>query len=68
MRNQILMAERAGVVARTINGENRDDWEEIRASISRDEVDLSWSRPSGSTTQASAQTSCHRSPRAGASS
>jgi ATP-dependent DNA helicase RecQ len=40
MRNQIRMAERAGVRARTINSENRDDWEEIRASISRDEVDL----------------------------
>jgi hypothetical protein len=40
MRNQILMAERAGVLARAINSENRDDWEEIRTSISRDEVDL----------------------------
>jgi ATP-dependent DNA helicase RecQ len=34
------MAERAGVRARTINSENRDDWEEIRTSIARDEVDL----------------------------
>ena len=40
MRNQILMAERAGVRARTINSENRDDWEEIRTSIERDEIDL----------------------------
>ncbi|MGH2680024.1 MAG: RecQ family ATP-dependent DNA helicase [Actinomycetota bacterium] len=40
MRNQIQMAERAGVSARTINSENRDDWEEIRAAIGRDEVDL----------------------------
>jgi ATP-dependent DNA helicase RecQ len=40
MRNQILMAERAGVVARTINSENRDDWEEISGSVERDEVDL----------------------------
>src|ERR687895_461990 len=40
MRNQIQMADRAGVSARTINSENRDDWEEIRTSIERDEVDL----------------------------
>jgi ATP-dependent DNA helicase RecQ len=40
MRNQIQVAERAGVRARTINSENRDDWEEIRTSIERDEVDL----------------------------
>jgi ATP-dependent DNA helicase RecQ len=40
MRNQIQMAERAGVRARTINSENRDDWEEICTSIERDEVDL----------------------------
>jgi superfamily II DNA helicase RecQ len=40
MRNQIRMAERAGVVARTINSGNRDDWEEITSSIERDEVDL----------------------------
>ena len=40
MRNQIRMAERAGVVARTINSENRDDWEEITSAIERDEVDL----------------------------
>jgi ATP-dependent DNA helicase RecQ len=40
MRNQIRMAERAGVMARTINSENRDDWEEITSAIERDEVDL----------------------------
>jgi ATP-dependent DNA helicase RecQ len=40
MRNQILMAQRAGVRARTINSENRDDWEQIREAIERDEVDL----------------------------
>jgi ATP-dependent DNA helicase RecQ len=40
MRNQIRMAERAGVVARTINSENRDDWEEVTAAIDADEVDL----------------------------
>jgi ATP-dependent DNA helicase RecQ len=40
MRNQIRMAERAGVRAFTINSENRDDWEEITLAIERDEVDL----------------------------
>ena len=40
MRNQIRMAERAGVRAFTINSENRDDWQEITSAISRDEVDL----------------------------
>jgi ATP-dependent DNA helicase RecQ len=40
MRNQILMAERAGVLARTINSENRDHWEAITKAIERDEVDL----------------------------
>jgi hypothetical protein len=38
MRNQILMVERAGVVARTINSENRDSWEEISGAMERDEV------------------------------
>ena len=40
MRNQIRMAERAGFLARTINSENRDNWQEITSTISRDEVDL----------------------------
>jgi ATP-dependent DNA helicase RecQ len=40
MRNQIRMAERAGVRAFTINSENRDDWEEITSAIDRDAVDL----------------------------
>jgi len=40
MRNQIQMAERAGVRARTINSENRDDWDGVREAIDRDEVDL----------------------------
>ena len=39
MRNQIRMAERAGLVARTINGKNRDNWEAITSAIERDEVD-----------------------------
>jgi ATP-dependent DNA helicase RecQ len=40
MRNQIQMAERAGVRAHTINSENRDDWEGVREAVDRDEVDL----------------------------
>ena len=40
MRNQIQMAERAGVDARTINSENRDDWDAVRDAIERDEIDL----------------------------
>jgi ATP-dependent DNA helicase RecQ len=40
MRNQIQMAERAGVGARTINSENRDDWDAIGSAIEQDEVDL----------------------------
>jgi ATP-dependent DNA helicase RecQ len=40
MRNQIEMAERAGVRAVTINSENRDDWEEIEGRVRRREVDL----------------------------
>jgi ATP-dependent DNA helicase RecQ len=40
MRNQIQMAQRAGVRASTINSENRDDWEAITDAIGRDEVDL----------------------------
>jgi ATP-dependent DNA helicase RecQ len=40
MRNQIQMAERAGVRAHTINSENRDDWVAVREAIRRDEVDL----------------------------
>ena len=44
MRNQILMAERAGVRARTINSGNREEWdaieEEIRANDRRPVADL----------------------------
>src|SRR5436190_1957383 len=40
MRNQIEMAERAGVRAATINSDNRDEWSEIEASIGRGEIDL----------------------------
>ncbi|MDO8185498.1 RecQ family ATP-dependent DNA helicase [Conexibacter sp. JD483] len=40
MRNQIAGAERLGLRARTINSTNRDDWDEIRAGLAGDSVDL----------------------------
>ncbi|MEN3272041.1 MAG: ATP-dependent helicase RecQ, partial [Actinomycetota bacterium] len=40
MRNQLQMAERAGVRAATINSDNRDEWSGIEASIARGEIDL----------------------------
>lgn len=40
MRNQIEMALRAGVHARTINSANKDDWEQITEEINEDKVDL----------------------------
>ncbi len=40
MRNQIHMAERAGVRAHTINSENRDDWDAVSDAVDRDDVDL----------------------------
>ena len=40
MRNQIEMADRAGVRAVTINSSNHDDWAAIEDSIAAGEVDL----------------------------
>ena len=40
MRNQLQMAERAGVRAATINSDNRDQWAEIEASIRAGAIDL----------------------------
>src|ERR687886_1249247 len=40
MRNQIDAAERLGLRAHTVNSTNRDDWDEVRGLIERDEVDL----------------------------
>jgi ATP-dependent DNA helicase RecQ len=40
MRNQILMAERLGVGAATINSGNRDEWNEIEARVRRGEIDV----------------------------
>jgi hypothetical protein len=40
IRNQIQMAERAGVRAVTINSANRDEWEAVEARVRDGEVDL----------------------------
>ena len=40
MRNQIAAAERLGIRAHTINSTNRDAWEEVRALLESDAVDL----------------------------
>ncbi len=40
MRNQVQMAERAGVRAATINSANRDDWDVIEQRVSSGEIDL----------------------------
>ena len=40
MRDQIKMAERAGVRAATINSANTEEWDRIEAAVGADEVDL----------------------------
>ena len=40
MRNQIAAAERLGIRAHTINSTNRDAWDEVRALLENDAVDL----------------------------
>ncbi|TDI53653.1 MAG: RecQ family ATP-dependent DNA helicase [Acidobacteria bacterium] len=40
MRNQLEMAERVGLSAKTVNSANTAEWEEIFDAISRNEVDL----------------------------
>ena len=40
MRNQLLMAERGGVRAATINSDNQADWEAVEADIESGELDL----------------------------
>jgi superfamily II DNA helicase RecQ len=61
MRNQLVMAERAGVRAVTINSENRDVWECIEADIAAGAT-CSSSHPSRSTTRGSVA-SCSRARR-----
>ncbi|MDQ3107379.1 MAG: DEAD/DEAH box helicase, partial [Actinomycetota bacterium] len=40
MRNQIAAAERAGVVAATINSDNHDDWSSIEQGVRSGRIDL----------------------------
>ena len=40
MRNQILAAERMGVIAATINSDNQDELDAVESGISRDEIDF----------------------------
>ena len=40
MRNQIAAAERMGVRAATINSDNQDDWSEVEAKLTRNEIDI----------------------------
>jgi len=40
MRNQIDAATRLGLGAETVNSENRDRWDDIKAAIDRDEIDV----------------------------
>ena len=40
MRDQLLMAERIGVRAATINSENADEWEAVEQALADDEIDL----------------------------
>jgi ATP-dependent DNA helicase RecQ len=40
MRNQIAAAERLGLRAHTVNSTNRADWDEVRARLDADTVDL----------------------------
>ncbi|HEU5418829.1 MAG TPA: DEAD/DEAH box helicase [Streptosporangiaceae bacterium] len=40
MRNQIGAAQRAGIVARTVNSANADDWAEVYAEVSAGAVDV----------------------------
>src|SRR3954454_19617968 len=40
MRNQLQMAERAGVRAATINSDNRDEWDGIESAIKGGDIDL----------------------------
>ena len=40
MRDQLLMAQRIGIRAETINSENSDEWEAIEEALAADEIDL----------------------------
>lgn len=40
MRNQIAAAQRLGLRAHTINSTNRDEWDDVRAQLAADTIDL----------------------------
>jgi ATP-dependent DNA helicase RecQ len=40
MRNQVAAAERAGIIARTINSANMHEWDEVRAEVAAGTVDV----------------------------
>src|SRR6266404_4721309 len=40
MRNQILAAEKLGIRAATIHGENREEWAQVEAGLQANEVDV----------------------------
>lgn len=40
MRNQIAAAERMGLVARTVNATNLDQWQEVERQVSKGEIDI----------------------------
>src|SRR5579875_1575177 len=40
MRNQLTAAARLGLAAHTVNSTNRDEWEQVRDRLARDELDL----------------------------
>lgn len=40
MRNQLQHADRLGLVARTVNSDNKEEWEQVFAEILGDEVDI----------------------------
>jgi ATP-dependent DNA helicase RecQ len=40
MRNQIAAADRMGLIARTVNSTNIDQWQEVEEQVSRREIDI----------------------------
>ena len=40
MRNQIVQAERMGVRARTLNSDNKEEWEDIKTAVEHNDVDI----------------------------
>ena len=63
MRDQIAAAERAGIRAVTLNSTNAEEWGVVAGPSRRTRSTCCSSAPSGSTTRASATSSCPPSPR-----